>query len=113
MTKFVVERVFFDYSITAEVTKLDEGMHILLTGGSKTHIGAICYKYPQMESVTLEFPSHKEGELAKSWVSTLSEVYGGPIFVFCGIHYKLESKDEIKKILKTCDELLNEIMLQL
>lgn len=51
----------FGYEICAHVTRLDEGIQVLIAGGSRTHIGVVSFMGYNGNIQTLRFPGHKDG----------------------------------------------------
>ncbi|MCI5650245.1 MAG: hypothetical protein ACI4EG_00180 [Fusicatenibacter sp.] len=93
--------------ITAEITWLEEGVHVLLVGG-RSHVGAI--SYAQNGHVQgYQAMGHKEQTISDSWAKGLSVYWSCPVTVCCGIHYDEISKEEIQRIVNTCEELLQRI----
>ena len=56
-----IEKSLLGRKITARLQFLDEGLNVLLTGGEKSHIGAVSGRVPGQEPVDIEFPGHREG----------------------------------------------------
>lgn len=110
MKKFSVSREILDYPITADVTILHEGIHVLICGGVKTHIGAVSIVNPEGEQTDTEFPTHKDGVIARKWAAALAAKGVLPITVVAGIHYDNISKEQILEIVSVCDEMLEEIL---
>ena len=59
-----IEKGLLGRKITARLQFLDEGLNVLLTGGEKSHIGAVSGRVPGQEPVDIELPGHREGNLA-------------------------------------------------
>lgn len=62
-----IEKSLLGRKITARLQFLDEGLNVLLTGGEKSHIGAVSGRVPGQEPVDIELPGHREGNLAAQW----------------------------------------------
>ena len=56
-----VSKTLYGYEIAADVTALDEGIHVLLYGGEKSHIGAVTIVGPGGQVNTTAFDGHKDG----------------------------------------------------
>ena len=108
--KFIYRRTVLKREILAEVTVLDQGVHILLTGGQRTHVGSVsmCNASKDSKAMTLCLPGHKEPVITEHWCAVLSEKWKCPVTVACGIHYDSITHDEIREILKETDLLLQQ-----
>lgn len=104
-----IKRTLFGKEIKADATLLDDGIFVLLTGGERSHIGAVSMSDGKGTLQHIELPGHKEGELAKKWMKVISERVSGPVTVAVGIHYNNLKKDQIDEVLNTTDEMLSEI----
>jgi hypothetical protein len=98
------------FEINAHVTELDDGLNVLLTGGSKTHIGALSYAAPGGNPKTISLPGHKDSVIGERWALALAGGFGRPAAVECGIHYENASKEQIDEIVLSCERLLQEIL---
>ena len=47
----VLERPLLGYALRAEARRLDQGVHVLLTGGCRTHIGAVSTAEPDTDNL--------------------------------------------------------------
>lgn len=101
------EKIVLGHPIRAELTALDRGVHILLTGGERTHVGSlsICNEDGIQ---TLEFRGHKEGMISALWARRLYQAWDIPVTVACGIHYDRATKEEICLIVEAAGEMLEE-----
>lgn len=61
-----------DRQIRAELSLLDDGLSVLLAGGDKSHIGAVSVAEPDGRTQTVDFPGHREREVAKQWAAVLA-----------------------------------------
>lgn len=102
-------RTVLGYPVTAELTVLDNGLHVLLTGGCKTHIGAVSI-CDQDGTQTLELPAHREKLVSIQWAERLYAACRRPVTAACGIHYDLASREDIKEILAATDSMLEEMI---
>lgn len=105
-----LERTLFGFPIQCRATRLDEGLHVLITGGVKTHIGAISICGPGEKPDTKCFPGHKDQHISDPWAKTLANHLGEPVCVVCGIHYDNATRKEIEQIMKITDEMLEELL---
>lgn len=106
--KTTVCRTVLNYPITAKITPLDNGVHILLTGGCRTHIGAV--SICDREGLhTIELPGHRESVVSTGWAKSLHRLWSLPVTVACGIHYENASKYEIQAVLAAVESLREEL----
>lgn len=106
----ILEETLFGFPIRCQVTRLDDGIHVLLTGGSRTHIGAISTCLPGNAPETRVFPGHKDHYISEPWAKTLAGHFGVPVCVVCGIHYDNASKAQIAEILDCTNGMLARMM---
>ena len=102
-------RSLLGYPIAYELTRLDEGIHVLLTGGCRSHIGAVSVG----ENGAVEtrvFPGHKDHLLSEPWAGAITRKTGQRCCVVCGIHYDGVSRADIAAILSAGEELLEELL---
>ena len=104
------ERIILDRPVTCTVTALDDGIHVLLTGGDKGHIGAVSVCDPGSEPETMTFPGHKEQYITVPWAKAISDAARQRSCVVCGIHYDGASPEHIKTIMAEADRLLQQIL---
>ena len=97
-----VKRTLLGRQIRARVHFLDQGINVLLTGGDKSHIGAVSGRIPGQDPVDIELPGHKEGIVARKWAEKLEAARGEPVWVECGIHYETLSREGIAQVVRTC-----------
>lgn len=100
----------FGKAITCDVTRLDQGIHVLLTGGDKSHIGAVSTAEPDGTAETQRFPGHKDQYISAPWAEKIAQTAKIRTTVVCGIHYDTVTKVQIETILKETDALLEEIL---
>ncbi len=96
-------------TICAETERLDEGWDVSVTGGDRTHIGAVTMAGLEGEGQTLERPGHRDGIVSRRWAAALAEAWGGPVCVCCGIHFDNATPTDLAHILAACDELLDTV----
>lgn len=105
-----VSKSLFGYEITADATVLDEGIQVILYGGAKSHIGSVTIVGFDGHVNTTVFDGHKEAGLSQKWALTIAHNKGLPAIVSAGIHYDNATREQIQEILKTCDELLEQLL---
>lgn len=101
---------YLGYPIECRTDFLDDGLHVLLTGGCRTHIGALSVAEPDGSSRTMTFPGHKDQFVSKPWAEQLARKAETRVCVVCGIHYDHATRDEIQGILHKTDELLAQLL---
>lgn len=106
----VLTENLFGYPIRCETTKLDHGIHVLLTGGCRTHIGAVTLAQPGAEPETHFLPGHKDQFVSEPWARALADRTGEPACVICGIHYHRATKAQISRITETTDKMLEQLL---
>lgn len=109
----VFEEWLFDCPITCRATGLHQGLHVLLTGGQRTHVGAISTARPGQTAKTQCFPGHKDQFVSAPWAEKLAEKLGEPVTVVCGIHYDDATGEQIARILSCTDGMLKKLLNEL
>ena len=99
-----------DRQIRAELSLLDDGLSVLLAGGDKSHIGAVPVAEPDGRTQTVDFPGHREREVAKQWAAVLAQICGCRTAVVCGIHYDGLAREGLLCVLKALDGLLHDVI---
>lgn len=107
--EFTVSQQILGYLITAKTTYLDDGIHVLLFGGCKSHVGAISYTNQHQDVQTIQFIGHRDGAVSENWAVRLRKISKGTVVVCCGIHYDHVSQKEIEQIVDKTNELLKEV----
>lgn len=96
--------------IILEVKKLGEDYLLTLTGG-KEHVGAVAVglfdeKSGRASSSVLTLPGHREEQLALDSAKRVSKATGKTSVVVAGIHVDNISLEEIKEIVSTAEEMV-------
>ena len=110
MKNFVITRSLWSCDITAQITVLDEGIHVLIFGGHHTHIGAVSKADFKGNLTTAQFPGHKDGVVSERWASALSEIGFRPVVVVAGIHFDNLDHTGIQKVLELTESMLKELI---
>ena len=108
-----IKRQLFGAELFCTATPLDEGLHVLLTGGHKSHIGAISTAGPGEPAHTKGFPGHKDQYISAPWAERLADRRKQRVCVVCGIHYDDATKEQIGEILHVTEEMLEELLSRL
>lgn len=106
----ILEETLFGYPIRCQVTNLDDGIHVLLTGGCRSHIGAVSTAEPGQAPETRVFPGHKDQFVSGPWAAALAEKTGRRACVVCGIHYDDATGAQIQEILQCTQRLLGQVL---
>ena len=59
--------------ITVEAEPLDEGWDIRVTGGDRSHVGAVTLTEPDGAEQTIERPGHKDAHVSRPWAVRLAK----------------------------------------
>ena len=101
------------YELRADITMLDEGVHVLLVGGSTTHVGAVTFADEDGIVETLQLPGHRDAVVSESWAVMLAAHFCMPVSVACGIHYDGIAKTQIGEVLEAAQQLLPQAIAKL
>lgn len=108
MREVHLEARWKDHAIEVKCTVLDQGIHILITGGCRTHVGAVSYGFPGEKTKTVQFPGHRDGAVSEKWAEYLCQRFQVPVIVNCGIHYDHVDRNDIESIVSVTDKLLHQ-----
>lgn len=103
----------FGEDIVCTATPLDQGLHVLLTGGHRSHIGAISTGEPGEAADTRIFPGHKDQHISAPWAERLASRLGQRVCVVCGIHYDGATREQIVEILRVTEGMLEDLLSRL
>jgi hypothetical protein len=104
----VLERYIFEYRICAEITLLKYDIHVLITGGSLPHTGAVSMYFDGEQDGSIQPEGHKDKVVADLWSKKLSEEFHCRVTTVCGIHYERLSEKGIAEIVSVTEEMLAE-----
>ena len=110
MKQFELKRTLFGADITAQASVLDEGVHVLLTGGECSHVGAVALAQNGELLACPSFPGHKEQVVCERWALALSRETGGGAVAACGIHYDGLGREQIAEVVGLTDDMLDELL---
>lgn len=110
MRQFELKRTLFGADITVQVTVLDEGVHVLLTGGECSHVGTVALAQNGELLACPYFPGHKEQVVCEHWALAMSREAESCVTVACGVHYGHITPEKIQAVLDICDKLLEETL---
>lgn len=104
------ERTILGHTVSCTVTPLDDGIHVLLVGGNKGHIGAVSVCDPGSEPKTMTFPGHKEQYITVPWSKAIAATVQHRSCIVCGIHYDGAAPEDIHTIMAEMDRLLQQVL---
>lgn len=110
MTAFTLSETVLGHPIWVCAAPLDDGWDVSVTGGCRTHVGAVSLAAPGEAAGTLQRPGHRDAAVAERWAAALAEAWHAPVCVRCGIHYHAASQSDIAAILAACDRLLERLL---
>lgn len=110
MRQFELRRSWRGKDIIAHVLVLDEGVHVSLYGGDKTHIGAVGIIDPDGNRAVTQFSGHREGLVCERWLDALAAANVKPAVVEAGIHYDGLDREGISEVLGVLEELLGDLL---
>lgn len=113
MEPFSLEKRLLGRTITIQVTPLDSGLHLLLVGGDRSHVGAVSMAESGELLHSWAFPTHREQVVSDKWAARISSECRCAATVACGIHYENATKQEIEAILQLTEVLLQEVIKKL
>lgn len=107
------QQTILDRPVTCTATILDDGIHVLLAGGDKGHIGAVSVCDPGASPATMTMPGHKEQYITAPWAKAIADAAGQRCCTVCGIHYDHATPQQIEAVMERCDALLSQLLAQL
>ena len=87
-----------------------EGVQLLISGGDRPHIGAVCVMDSRGNAVSHCFPGHRDDIIANKWAAEIHKKTRTAVVVSAGIHYDQISREQIQTILDTTDALLHTVL---
>lgn len=105
-----LEQWVLGWPIRVQLTYLDNGIHVLITGGCCTHVGSVSVASSEMDCKNITLPGHKETVVSDRWATALTARYHCPVTVVCGIHYDTLNHRELELILDTLEQMLCQLM---
>jgi len=97
--------------ITLTLTDTGDGIHGLLTGGEKPHVGGVVLALPRLslrgegwsaDVYITPVPGHKDVDVARTIAETLARELRCPVVVTAGIHSDNLCPEELRKIICHC-----------
>lgn len=110
MQRYKVNRQLYGYGLEACITKMEQDIHILLTGGCLPHTGAVSIFEDGKEAGSLQLPGHKDGLVGSRWARELSALFHCRVTVVCGIHYDNASSAMLQDIIGQTEDMLQEVI---
>lgn len=103
------------FEVAAEVRLVGDDLLVVLSGGTRPHIGAVglaeprpSLQEPSLTSATssvFTFPGHREDDLAKQQAEQLARQLGRKVVVVAGMHWDELPAQAIPKVLALCQRL--------
>ena len=106
----VLERTVCSRPLRAEIRRMDDGIHVLLTGGDRSHIGSISWAEPGDAAHSKVFPGHRDDVLSESWAASIAHAAGVRTAVVCGVHYDNASPTVIDAVVRASEEMRMELV---
>ncbi len=107
------------YTVHAEVRLLGADVLVILTGGTKPHIGSIAVALPRPSltneaivsstSSVYNFLGHKDHVIAQRIAEMLSSRLNRNVVAVAGFHIDKISPEGISRVVENCDELVKVI----
>ena len=107
------------YTVDGEVRLLGSDLLVVLSGGTKPHIGSIAVAVPRPSltnadiisstSSVYNFIGHKDHVIAQRVAEKLSSRLNRHVVVVAGFHIDKISEEGIGRVVENCDELAKEI----
>lgn len=107
------------YTVEAEVRLLGADVLVILSGGTKPHIGSIAVALPRPSltdeeivsstSSVYNFLGHKDHVIAQRVAEMLSSRLNRNVVAVAGFHIDKITQDGITRVIENCDELAKEI----
>lgn len=108
--KIELQKELLDKTIHVIVSETQEGIQVLVAGGDKSHIGAVCIMDPHGNKVSHRFSEHRDDAVAEKWAVEIYKKTKTAVVVSAGIHYDQISKENIQLVLNTTDTLLCHVL---
>lgn len=100
--------------ITLTLTDTGHGIHGLLTGGEKPHVGGVVLALPRpslsgkgwsADVYITPVPGHKDVDIARTVAEMLTRELQLPVAITAGIHSDNLTPEELSKLICHCDTL--------
>ncbi|MFC1491474.1 hypothetical protein ACFLQ0_02675 [Nitrospinota bacterium] len=114
------EREYLGASILAEARWAGEDLWVVLTGGTRPHVGSVILTVPRPSlrdpskisstSSILNRPGHMDERPGRALAERLAEEFDCNVALACGIHYDNLAEDQVERIETLCTELGQELL---
>jgi hypothetical protein len=108
MRTIYLKQTVSGYPIEVLCSCLEQGIHVLITGGSFTHVGAVTIAEKEKLD-TLRRSGHFDHVISEQTAEKLSRDLALVVTVACGIHYDQVTKEDIEKIVETVSCMVSEL----
>ncbi len=109
-----------EYDLSAGVRLIGDDILVAIWGGEKPHIGAVAAAQPRpslkdpnvmsSSASVICYLGHKDDNLAKEAAETLAAAFNTNVVVTAGIHWDDLSQEDIRRIKKNSEILLNSVL---
>lgn len=104
----IIEKKYKNITIRLEALYAGDDLCVLITGGDKSHIGAVSI-YSKNDGVkTISLKHHKDYIIGEIFINEIKDISRGSISVSCGIHIDNITKSQIEDIYKLCNMVFEE-----
>lgn len=97
------------YKVWLEKKDIGTDLLFILGGGEKTHIGGIVFCEPEKATKVISIGNHYDDIVLKTIVETACKKYKTKVVAIGGVHIDNATKDEIKLLVKNCNDLVKYI----
>jgi hypothetical protein len=94
------------FKVWLEEKKIGKDLLYILGGGEQTHIGGIVICEPNKEPQIIRLTGHYDDIVLKPIAKTACKIYDTKVIATGGIHIDNATKDDIKKLIENCKELV-------
>lgn len=109
----IIKKELFGFEIVAETTLLPNDIHVLITGGSLPHTGAVSMYYDGKSDGFIQPTGHKDKAISELWSKKLSEEFHCRVTTVCGIHYDNLILEQIMIVVSTTEKMLEDTIFQI
>ena len=111
-----IERACLGAPLSLEAHLVGEDIAVLIVGGTRPHVGAVSAAFYQNGAAdvhTAQGEGHRDGVVSEAAARRICEALHRNCTVCCGIHYDNASKEDIRRILRETDAMLETLLARL
>jgi len=97
------------YKVFLEKKEIGTDLLFILGGGEKTHIGGIVFCEPEKPAKVISIENHYDDVVLKPIAEAACKKYKTKVVAIGGVHVDNATKDEIKLLVKNCNDLVKYI----